>query len=189
MLNTGIFSYCENLSLFVSNHPFKFQRIRPIREYFMSFFSMGCQKAKWMLCIIGQVRAITLRVIIRNCNKISFRLKPFPWRTFSLNNEAKNRLQAFFQIILGCQISNYFCYLKTVQIRDVTWCGQDGRTCVWVLCVISSTFRKFLMFNCFLRFYLFVSVSCFVCHIMPESIVNLRKENNDLKSKVSALSS
>ena len=23
---------------------------------------MGCQKAKWMLCIIGQVRAIELRV-------------------------------------------------------------------------------------------------------------------------------
>ena len=23
---------------------------------------MGCQKAKWMLCIIGQVRAIKLRV-------------------------------------------------------------------------------------------------------------------------------
>ena len=26
------------------------------------FFSMGCQKAKWMLCIIGQVRMIKLSV-------------------------------------------------------------------------------------------------------------------------------
>ena len=26
MLKTGIFSYCENLSIFVSNYPFKFHR-------------------------------------------------------------------------------------------------------------------------------------------------------------------
>ena len=41
------------------------------------------------------------------CNKLNFRNKPFPWRTFSLNNGAQNRRQAFFQIILGCHISNY----------------------------------------------------------------------------------
>ena len=39
MINTGIFSSCENLSLFVSNHPFKFQGNRPVCEYFMSFFN------------------------------------------------------------------------------------------------------------------------------------------------------
>ena len=33
------------------------------------------------------------------------------------------------------------------------------------------------MFNCSFRFYLFVSFSCFVCHIMPESIANLKREN------------
>ena len=43
------------------------------------------------------------------------------------------------------------------------------------------------MFNCSFRFYIFVSFSCFVFHIMPESIANLKRENNDLKSKVSTL--
>ena len=58
-------SYCENLSIYFSNHPFKFQRNRPVHEYFTSFFSMGCQKAKWMLCINnrgslgGQVARVT----------------------------------------------------------------------------------------------------------------------------------
>ena len=33
------------------------------------------------------------------------------WRTFSLNNDAQNSRQAFFQIILDCHISNYFFYL------------------------------------------------------------------------------
>ena len=43
----------------------------------------------------------------RYCQKLNFRIKPFTWRTFSLNNEAQNTRQAFFQIILGCHISNY----------------------------------------------------------------------------------
>ena len=42
------------------------------------------------------------------CNKLNFRIKPFTRRTFSLNNEAQNTRPAFFQIILGCHISNYF---------------------------------------------------------------------------------
>ena len=41
MVNTGMFSYCENLPLFVSNHPFKFLGRRPVREYFTSFFFNG----------------------------------------------------------------------------------------------------------------------------------------------------
>ena len=36
-------------------------------------------------------------------------------------------------------------------------------------------------------FFVNVLLSCFVCHIMPESIANLTRENNDLKSKVSTL--
>ena len=44
MLNTGIFSYCENLSIFVSNHPFKFLRKRPVCEYFTSFFQWDVKR-------------------------------------------------------------------------------------------------------------------------------------------------
>ena len=43
------------------------------------------------------------------------------------------------------------------------------------------------MFKCSFCFLIFVSLSCFVRHIMPESIANLRSENKDLKSKVSTL--
>ena len=46
------------------------------------------------------------------------------------------------------------------------------------------TFRKSLLFNCSFHFYLFVSFSCFVCHIVPESVANLKRENSDLRSKV-----
>ena len=46
-----------------------------------------------------------------------------------------------------------------------------------MLRVTFSILRKSLMFNCSFRFYLFVSFSCFVCHIMPESIANLGKKN------------
>ena len=41
-------------------------------------------------------------------NKLKFQDQTVFMRTFSLNNEAQNRIQAFFQIILGCHISNFF---------------------------------------------------------------------------------
>ena len=44
MLNTGIFTYCENLYIFVSNHPFKFQTKRPVCEYFTSFFQWDVKR-------------------------------------------------------------------------------------------------------------------------------------------------
>ena len=37
-----------------------------------------------------------------------FQDQTLSWRTYSLNNEAQNRLQAFFQIILDSHISKYF---------------------------------------------------------------------------------
>ena len=41
-------------------------------------------------------------------NKLKFQDQTISMRTFSLNNEAQNRRQAFFQLILGCHISNFF---------------------------------------------------------------------------------
>ena len=41
-------------------------------------------------------------------NKLKFQNQTVSTKNLSLNNEAQNRRQAFFQIILGCHISNYF---------------------------------------------------------------------------------
>ena len=74
-------------------------------------------KKPFLFHCVRELRQKTLewcQITIRN--KINFRIKPFlSLRTFSLNNEAKNRRQAFFQIIIGCHISNNFFYLKIVQ--------------------------------------------------------------------------
>ena len=67
---------------------------------------------------------------------------------------------------------------------------MDGRVLECMLRVTFSTFRKFLMFNSvFMHFtftYFFRSlVSCVT--LCLSLLPNLRKENNDLKSKVSTL--
>ena len=46
MLNTGIFRYCENRSLFVSNHPFKFQRKSTGPRIFYECFFNGMSKGQ-----------------------------------------------------------------------------------------------------------------------------------------------
>ena len=51
------------------------------------------------------------------------------------------------------------CFSARSHVMWLRW------TCVWVLRV---TFRKFLMFKCSFCFLLFVLLSCFVCHIIPE---------------------
>ena len=67
---------------------------------------------------------------------------------------------------------------------------MDGRVFECMLRVTFSTFRKFLMFNSvFMHFtftYFFRSlISCVT--LCLSLLPNLRKENNDLKSKVSTL--
>ena len=44
-----------------------------------------------------------------------FQVQTLSWRTLSLNNDAQNSRQAFFQIILDCHISNYYFLLDFVE--------------------------------------------------------------------------
>ena len=72
MLNTGIFSYCENVSIFVSNHPFKFPRNRPVREYFTSFFQWNVKRPSECYASLGdQVARVTrYKYFFTKCSRI-----------------------------------------------------------------------------------------------------------------------